>query len=96
MIGNNFHKNKRKKVKHSACRGITHISRIRSFPEMSQKRPSFVRKKANVTENNVPETEIRQNENYDAVMRQTVNYYLPQLVRIRATDREGNSIEVTY
>jgi len=96
MIGNNFHRNRRKKVKRLACRGLTHVSRIRSFPEMSPERPSLERKKPTFAERNIPEAEMCKNENYGAVMRQTVNFYLPQLIKIKATDREGNSIEVTY
>ncbi|AKB28876.1 hypothetical protein MSSIT_2157 [Methanosarcina siciliae T4/M] len=76
--------------------GVTRSSRRHSFPEMSPKRPSFERKKATFTENNTSETKTCKNKNYDYVMHQTVNFYLPILIRIKATDREGNSIEVTY
>jgi len=96
MIGNNFHRNRRKKVKHQASKVIKYISRARSFPELSPKRPSLERKRSEFTENSGPEAEPFQNENYNAVMPRTLNNYLPQLIRIRATDREGNSIEVTY
>lgn len=75
---------------------VIRISRRHSFPEMSPKRPSLERKKAAFTENNTSETETCQNKNYDSVMHQPVNFYLPLLIRIKATDREGNSIEVTY
>ncbi|WP_440948429.1 hypothetical protein ACSAZL_09485 [Methanosarcina sp. T3] len=96
MIGNNFHRNRRKKVKHTASTGIVHVSRKRSSPEMSPKKPYLDRKKPTFAENDIPETGLCQSENYDTVVRQTVNFYSPQLIRIKATDREGNSIEVTY
>lgn len=96
MVGNNFHEDKRKKVRRSAFGGVKHFSRISSFSELSQKRPSLERKRPVFTENNVPEAGRFESENYDTVTRQTVHNYLPPLIRIRATDKEGNSIEVTY
>lgn len=96
MIGINFHRNRRKKVKRSAGIGLTHVSRIRSFPEMNSKRPFLEGKKPTFAESNMPETEECLDKNYCTVMCQTVNFYLHQLIRIKATDREGNSIEVTY
>jgi len=96
MIGNVFHRNRRKKVRRSTCTWVTHISRRRSLPEMGSKRRALEKKKTTFAENNASEAEICQNKNYDSVMHQTVNFYLPPLIRIKATDREGNSIEVTY
>ncbi|WP_048127714.1 MULTISPECIES: hypothetical protein [unclassified Methanosarcina] len=96
MIGNNFQINRRKKVKCSACRGLTHISRMRPFPKMSSKRPSLEKKKPTFAEKNIPDAEMYNSDNYEAVMRQNEKFHLPQLIRIKATDREGNSIEVIY
>jgi len=47
-------------------------------------------------ERKVLEAEIHQKENHRDTRCKIPGFYLPSLIRIRATDREGNSIEVTY
>jgi hypothetical protein len=71
-------------------------SKISSFSERIQERPVSENKKSTFTESKSLEKECHEKENYDDVMCKTPMFSLLSLIKIRATDREGNTIEVTY
>jgi len=83
-------------MKRNACNGLMPISRICSLSQLIRGRPVSEGKESNFTEKRALGAETSQDENYNTLVRKTVDFYLPSLIRIRATDREGNSIEVTY
>lgn len=58
-------------------------------PISEEEKPTFV-------ENKTLEEETKRTEIYDDSVRKTPIFSFPTLIRVRATDREGNTIEVTY
>jgi hypothetical protein len=83
-------------IKRTACKGLMPVSRICSLSKLIRSRPASESNESISTEKKTPGAEAHQSENYANVMRKTVAFYLPSLIRIRATDREGNSIELMY
>ncbi len=80
----------------TACIQLRPVSRICSLSQLVRRRPASEGKTSIFTESKAFDAETHQNEIYDTVVHKTIAFYLPSLIRIRATDREGNSIEVTY
>ncbi len=72
------------------------VSRISSFSKLIQKKPISKGIKPDFPENKTFEAETHQRKNHGNVMLKTPIISLPTLIRIRATDRDGNTIEVTY
>lgn len=72
------------------------VSRICSFSKLIHSKPASKGKESIFTEKKTFEAETHCKENYDTVVHKTIAFYLPSLIRVRATDREGNSIEITY
>lgn len=85
-----------KNSKLTACIELISVSKVFSFSKLMQNKPISKRIKQKTTENKAPETKTHKKENSDDVIHKTPVYSLPTQVRIRATDREGNTIEVTY
>ncbi|WP_156161249.1 hypothetical protein [Methanosarcina sp. 1.H.A.2.2] len=89
-----------KNIKCSACAGLMHVSRICPLSQLIRSRPASEGKKSIFAERKALDAKINQKENddtnNDTLERKTVAFYLPSLIRIRATDKDGNSIEVTY
>lgn len=71
-------------------------SKICSLSQLIRSRPTSERKKLLFVERKAFEAEIHQKGNYKDTRCKIPMFYIPSLIRIRATDREGNSIEVTY
>jgi len=72
------------------------VSRICSLSQLIRSRSTSEEKMLLFAERKVLEAEIHQKENHRDTRCKIPGFYLPSLIRIRATDREGNSIEVTY
>lgn len=85
-----------KNSKLTACIELISVSKIFSFSKLMQNKPILKGIEPKITENKAPETKTHKKENSDNVIHKTPAYSLPTQVRIRATDREGNTIEVTY
>lgn len=96
MKKNKFSETKKKDTKLTACTGLIFVSKICSFSKIIQNKPVSKIKNPSFAENKTPEAKTHQKEEYDDVVRKTPKFSLPTLIRIRATDREGNTIEVTY
>lgn len=96
MIRNKLSVTRIKNIKRSACAGLMPVSRICSLSQLIRSRQASEGKKSIFAKRKALEAKIHKKENYDTVTRETVAFYLPSLVRIRATDKDGNSIEVTY
>lgn len=96
MKRNKFSGTKKEDIKFAACIGLTSVPKIHSFSKTVQNRQVLEEKKPTFTENNTLETKIRKKEDYDNITCRTSIFSLPSLIRIRATDKEGNTIEVTY
>lgn len=86
----------KKNNKVTTCIELMSVSKIFSFLKLMQNRTIPERTKLTLTENMALETKTCQKENSDNVAHKTTVYSLPTQIRIRATDREGNTIEVTY
>lgn len=82
--------------KFTACKELVSVSKVCSFLKLMQNKPVLKRIKLAFSENKALEMETHQEENYDTVSRKTPSFSLPTQIRIRATDREGNTIEITY
>lgn len=96
MKRNRFSGNGKKNIKFTACIDLMSLSKVCSFSKLMQNNPILKRIKPTLTENKAFETKTRQNQNSDNVTCKTQAFSLPTQIRIRATDREGNTIEVTY
>jgi hypothetical protein len=96
MKRNKFSETRKENIKCAACIGLMSVSKICSFSKMMPNKPVSERKKPTFDENKTLGVETHQKENYDNVVCKTPIFSLPSLIRIRATDREGNTIEVTY
>ena len=83
-------------IKRNACSRLRPVSRICSLSRLIRSRPVSEEKNSISTENKALDSKIPQKENYDTVVRKTVAFYLHSMIRIKATDKDGNSIEVTY
>ncbi|AKB61667.1 hypothetical protein DU80_04430 [Methanosarcina mazei] len=78
------------------CTGIMSVPKICSFSKPMQKSPVSEREKSILTDNKIPEAKSHKKGNYDSVSRKAPIFSLPSFIRIRATDKDGNTIEVTY
>jgi hypothetical protein len=96
MKKNKFSGTRKKDIKFTACTGLISVSKICFFSKIMQNKPVSKIKNPSFAENKTPEAKTYQKEKYDNVIRKTPKFSLPTLIRIRATDREGNTIEVTY
>ncbi|WP_410509880.1 hypothetical protein RSJ42_07055 [Methanosarcina hadiensis] len=85
-----------KNSKLATCIELISVSKIFSFSKLMQNKPILKGIEPKITENKAPETKTHKKENSENVRPKTSVYSLPTQVRIRATDREGNTIEVTY
>ena len=83
-------------IKLNACSRLRPVSRICFLSRLIRSSPVSEEKNSTFTENKALDSKIPQKENYDTVVRKTVAFYLHSIIRIKATDKEGNSIEVTY
>lgn len=93
---NKFSGTRIKDIKFRACTELISASKICSPSKLTQNKPISTRKKTGFTENKSLETKPPQKKNCQNVISKTSAFSLPTLIRIRATDREGNTIEVTY
>ncbi|KKG17252.1 hypothetical protein EO98_08660 [Methanosarcina sp. 2.H.T.1A.6] len=100
MIRNKLSGTKIKNIKCSACAGLMHVSRICPLSQLIRSRPASKRKKSTFAKRKALDAKINQKENDDTnddtLEHKTAAFYLHSLIRIRATDKDGNSIEVTY
>ncbi|AKB78764.1 hypothetical protein MSHOH_2281 [Methanosarcina horonobensis HB-1 = JCM 15518] len=96
MKRNKFSGTRKKKTKCTACIELISSSRICSFSNIRQNKPVSERKKSMITENEALEAGSSISKIYDNVVCKTPVFFFPSLIRIRATDGEGNTIEVTY
>ncbi|AKB74571.1 hypothetical protein MSLAZ_1310 [Methanosarcina lacustris Z-7289] len=96
MIENKLSGTRIQNAKNTAYIRLRPVSRICSLSQLIRSRPASEDKTSNFTKNEALDVETHQNEEYDTVVHKTIAFYLPSLIRIRATDRDGNSIEVTY
>ncbi len=96
MTRNNLSSTRIKNIKRNACSRLRPVSRICSLSRLIRSRPVSEEKNSISTENKALDSKIPQKENYDTVVRKTVAFYLHSMIKIKATDKEGNSIEVTY
>ena len=96
MTRNHLSSTSIKNIKRTACSRLRPVSRICFLSRLIRSRPVSEEKKSNFAENKALDLKIPQKENYDTVVRKTVAFYLHSMIRIKATDRDGNSIEVTY
>jgi len=85
-----------KNIKCTACIRSMAVSRIFSFSQLMRSRRIPERKKSAMAESKTLEIEIDQKNNYGDAIYRIPLFSLPALIRIRATDKEGNTIEVTY
>lgn len=91
-----FSGTRKKNSKFPAGIGLMSASKICSFSKLMRNKPVSEGKKPIFTENKTLEAEPPKKENYDNVVCKTPVFSLSSLIRIRATDREGNTIEVIY
>jgi hypothetical protein len=99
MTRNKLSGTRTENMKCTACNRLMSVSRICSLSQLIRNRSVSEGKESNFTEKRAFGAETSQKEsyeNYNTDVRKTVAFCLPSLIRIRATDREGNSIEVTY
>lgn len=95
MKRNKFSETRKNDIKSTTCIGLMSVSKICSFSKLMQNRLVSEKEKSNLLENKTLEVKTHQKENYDKVLKTPI-FSLPTLIRIRATDKEGNTIEVTY
>lgn len=83
-------------IKCAACTESMSASKLCSFSKMMQKKSVTEREDLAFTETKDFETQTHQREKYDNLVYKKSIFSLPTFIRVRATDREGNTIEVTY
>lgn len=96
MARNKLSGTRMQNMKRTTCTGLRPVSKIRSLIQLIRSKQASEGKKLVFAERKALEVINHQKKNSDSVAHKTVNAYLPSLIRIRATDGEGNSIEVTY
>lgn len=75
---------------------LKRVSRICFLSQLARSRPVLEEKTSTFTESKALDAEPPQSKKCGTMVHKTINVYLHSLIRIKATDRDGNSIEVTY
>ena len=96
MTKNKFSGTRVKSVRSSTSTGSTSVSRIFSLSKLVQSKATSGIKKSIFPERKNSDAKTYTKENQDLEMHKNVAFYSPSLIRIRATDKDGNSMEVTY
>ena len=96
MTKNKYARTRVKSVRSSASTGSMSVSRIYSLSKLVQSKATSGMKKSVFVERKALDAKTCIRENQDLAVHKNVAFYSPSLIRIRATDREGNSMEVTY
>lgn len=96
MKKNNFSGTGKKDIKFTACKELVSVSKVCSFSKMMKNKLLSKRMELAFSDNKSLKIETDQKESHDNAACKTSAFFLPTRIRIRATDREGNTIEITY